>query len=92
MIFSKTNDIEAAGKEQKETSAKEDIFAGQMLLHLYLHDGNYGYEIITFESTTKQKSYIWYICFHKSFSLYYVMFKRCSNKGKALDFDAWVYI
>ena len=60
MIFLRTNNIEAAGKEQKETSAKEDIFAGQMLLHLYLHDGNYGYEItlfliITFESTTKQK-------------------------------------
>ena len=28
MIFLRTNNIEAAGKEQKETSAKEDIFAG----------------------------------------------------------------
>ena len=59
MIFLRTNNFEAAGKEQKETSAKEDIFAGQMLLHLYLHDGNYGYEITTlviktFEITAKQ--------------------------------------
>ena len=28
MIFLRTNNFEAAGKEQKETSAKEDIFAG----------------------------------------------------------------
>ena len=59
MIFLRTNNFEAGGKEQKETSAKEDIFAGQMLLHLYLHDGNYGYEITTlviktFEITAKQ--------------------------------------
>ena len=28
MIFLRTNNFEAGGKEQKETSAKEDIFAG----------------------------------------------------------------